>query len=296
MIMRVGLAMFTVRNSFQEDPKSTMKEIADSGYKVIEIANHHAEEDPGTGFGFSVKELKKMADDNGITILGAHIMPSGGGKAIETFYYNDDHLKKIINYYIELGGKYLSFPIDFFPTADYLKKRCELYNHIGTLCAPYGIKFLYHNHFHEFALLEGNVTMDLIVKNTDPDLVGIELDAYWTILGAYDPAEKIRQYGKRIDLIHEKDFPLQQVQNMNMWTKIDQNVPLDWDTYHAQIKPEYFTEVGNGMIKIQDVIDAGNEFDIPYILVEQDYTTLTEYESIKVSMANFKKMRGLEWD
>jgi sugar phosphate isomerase/epimerase len=294
--MRVGLAMFTVRNSFQKDPKTTMKEISDAGYKVIEIANHRAEEDPGTGFGFSAKDLKKMTEDNGITILGAHIMPSGGGKAIETFYYNDDHLKKIIDYYKELGGKYLSFPIDFFPSVDYLLKRCDLYNHIGSLCAPYGIKFLYHNHFHEFALLEGKVTMDLIVEHTDPKLVGIELDAYWTILGAYDPAKKIHQYGSRIDLIHEKDFPLEQVQNMNMWTKIDQNVPLDWDTYHAQIRPEYFTEVGNGMIKVQDVIDAGNEFKIPYILIEQDYTSLTEYESIRVSMANFKKMRGLEWD
>jgi sugar phosphate isomerase/epimerase len=237
-----------------------------------------------------------MADDNNIRILGAHIMPSGGGKAIETFYYNDDQLKKIIDYYVLLGGKYLSFPIDFFPSVHYLLKRCELYNHIGKLCMSYGIKFLYHNHFHEFALLEGKSVMDMLVENTNPDLVGFELDAFWTILGAYDPAEKIRQYGRRINLLHQKDFPLKQVQNMNMWTKLDQNVPLDWDSFQAQIRPEYFTEVGNGLIKIQDVIDAGNEYNIPYILIEQDYSTLNEFESIKVSMENFRKMRGLEWD
>lgn len=294
--MRVGLAMFTVRNSFQRDPLATLREISTAGYKVIEIANHHAEEDPGTGFGFSAKDLKKMTDDNGISILGAHIMPSGGGKSIETFYDDDEHLKRIIDYYNIIGGKYLSFPIDFFSSIDYLLRRCELYNHIGELCEPFGIKFLYHNHFHEFALLDGKVIMDLIVENTDPELVGIELDAYWTILGAYDPVKKIRQYGNRIDLIHEKDFPLEQVQNMNMWTRIDKNTPLDWDSFHAQIKPEYFIEVGNGMIKVQDVVDVGNEFNIPYILVEQDYTALTEFESIRESMANFKKMRGLNWD
>jgi sugar phosphate isomerase/epimerase len=294
--MRVGLAMFTVRESFKKDPILTMKEISSAGYKIIEIANHNAQEDPGTGFGFSVMDLKKMIDDNGIKIIGAHVMPSGGGKAIEKFYYDDDQLKKIIEYYVELGGKYLSFPIDFFPSRDYLLKRCDLYNHIGSLCKLNGIRFLYHNHFHEFALLEGRPVMDMLIENTDPGLVGIELDVYWTILGAFDPVEKIHQYGKRINLLHQKDFPLSQVQNMNMWTKLDRNIPLTWESFHDQIRPEYFTEVGKGLIKIQDVIDAGNEFNIPYILIEQDYSNLTEFESIKVSMDNFKKMRDLEWD
>lgn len=294
--MRVGLAMYTVRNSFAKDPKSTLKAIGEAGFRTIEIANHHAEEDPGTGFGFSAADLKNMAKENGIEIVGAHIMPNGGQKAIETFYYNDDQLKKIIEYYTELDGRFLSFPIDFFPNKEYVLKRCELYNHIGELCKPYGIKFLYHNHFHEFATLDGEVVMDMIVANTDPELCGIELDAYWTIVGAYDPAEKIRQYGDRINLLHQKDFPLAQVEHMNMWTKVDRDKPLDWDSFHSQVRPEFFTEVGNGMIKIQDVIDAGNEFNIPYILIEQDYTTLPELESMNVSMGNFKKMRGLEWD
>jgi hypothetical protein len=97
-------------------------------------------------------------------------------------------------------------------------------------------------------------------------------------------------------LLHQKDFPLEQVEHMNMWTKVDRNKPLAWDSFHAVIKPEYFTEVGDGMIKIQDVIDAGNELEVPYIFVEQDYSSLPELESIKVSMTNFKNMRGLEWD
>jgi sugar phosphate isomerase/epimerase len=294
--MRVGLAMFTVRNSFEKEPAKTLKEIASSGYKVIEIANHHAEQDPGSGFGIPIKDLKKMADDNGLSIIGAHIKPTGGTKEIETFYYDDNQLKKIIEAYKELNGRFLCFPIDFFPTVDYLRRRCELYNHIGSLCAPYGIKLLYHNHFHEFANLDGRPPLDMIIENTDPKLVGIELDAYWTIVGAYDPVEKIRQYNRRIDIIHQKDFPLSQVQHMNMWTRLDPTKPLNYESYKAQVKPEYFTEVGKGMIKIQDVIDVGNAFDIPYILIEQDYTQLTEYESIRVSMAEFKKMRGLEWD
>jgi sugar phosphate isomerase/epimerase len=296
--MHVGLAMFTVRNSFKKDPENTFKEVANAGYHFIEIANHHADMDTASGLGIPTEDIKKMASDNGITIIGAHFKPTGGTKELETFYYNDDQIKRIIEVYTKLGGKYLSIPIDFWPTKNYLLRRCELYNHIGSLCAPFGIKLLYHNHYHEYALLEGRPAMDVLVENTDPGLVGIEIDTYWTILGTYDPAEKIRQYGHRVDIIHQKDFPLSRIQNMNIWARIDQRniAALNYEAYKAQIKPENFIEIGKGIIKIQDIIDAGNEFNIPYILVEQDYTTLTEFESIRVSMDSFRKMRGLEFN
>lgn len=106
----------------------------------------------------------------------------------------------------------------------------------------------------------------------------------------------IHQYGKRIAVLHEKDFPLDMVDELNSWKVVDRTKLVDHAAFASTIKPEHFTEVGNGIIKIQDVIDAGNEYGIPYILVEQDHTKLDEIESIKVSMANFKKMRGLEWD
>ena len=62
------------------------------------------------------------------------------------------------------------------------------------------------------------------------------------------------------------------------------------------IDPELFIEPGDGVLKIQDFIDVGNEYNIPYILVEQDYSKYDELESIQRTMANFRKMRGLEWD
>jgi sugar phosphate isomerase/epimerase len=109
-----------------------------------------------------------------------------------------------------------------------------------------------------------------------------------------DPVAKIRQYGSRIAVIHEKDFPLSQVHNLNAWRKLDQDRPVDWKAFHDAVTPDEFIEVGDGIIKIQDVIDAGNEFGVPYILVEQDYTKLDEIESINRSMANFRKMRDLD--
>lgn len=294
--MKVGLQVYTVRNHFAKDPYGTLEKVAAAGYKYIEMANHNANNDIGTGFGVSVKEFKAKIEELGITVVGAHIMPADGKYNIDPFYKDIEHFKKIINYYVELGTKNLSIPIDYFPTKEYLLKRCEIYNTLGKVCRESGISLLYHNHWHEFQRFDGEFMLDLIMNNTDPEYLGMELDAYWTIRGAIDPVKKINTYGSRIKLIHEKDFPFDQVDEMNSWKFINQDVPVDYDGFQSTVKPEHFIEVGDGMIKIQDVIDAGNKFEIPYILVEQDFSKLDEIESIKQSMQNFKRMRDLEWD
>jgi sugar phosphate isomerase/epimerase len=292
--VKVGLQMYTVRNSFAKDPMGTLEKVAAAGYKYIEMANHKADRDAGTGFGTPAKELKAKADEVGVSIIGAHFLPTQRTNMVETFYSDAAAVQKIIDYYASIDAKFLSVPIDFFPTLDILLHHCEVYNKVGKACHKAGLKLLYHNHYHEFQRLDGKFMLDLIVNNTDPDYLGIELDAYWTFRGALNPVEKIHEYGKRIAVIHEKDYPLDQVKDLNAWQVLDQDKPVDWDGFHDNIRPDQFIEIGDGIIKIQDVIDAGNEFGVGYILIEQDYTKLDEFASIRRSMANFKKMRGVE--
>ncbi|MBD5393352.1 MAG: sugar phosphate isomerase/epimerase [Lachnospiraceae bacterium] len=294
--MKVGLQVYTVRNHFKAAPYETLKQVKEEGYKYIEMANHDAYHDVGTGFNVPVDEFKKAVEELGIKVVGAHIMPADEKETIEPFYKDLDHFKKIIAYYNELEVPYLSIPIDFYSSYDYLMSRCEVYNNLGKVCKENGITLLYHNHWHEFQRINGKVILDTLMENTDPEYLGMELDAYWTIRGAFDPAEKIRTYGNRIKLLHEKDFPLKYVQEMNSWMFIDQDKPVDYDGYLATIKPHQFVEIGDGMIKVQDVIDAGNEFGVEYILIEQDFSELDEIESIRKSMSNFKRMRDLTWD
>lgn len=294
--MKVGLQVYTVRNSLRADPFGTLEKVSKEGYKYIEFANHNAYSDIGTGFGVDIKELKPHLDSYGIKVVGAHIMPANAKETMDGFYKDVNHFKKIVEYYAQLGCPNLSIPIDFFPTKEYLLGRCEAYSALGKVCKESGITLLYHNHYIDFQLLDGECMMDLIVENTDPDCVGIELDAYWVFRGLIDPVEKIKLYGNRIKLLHEKDFPLSEVDHLNAWKVLDRDTPSTIDTYEPTVNPDHFIEVGEGIIKIQDVIDAGNAFNIPYILVEQDFTKLDEIDSIRKSMSNFKKMRGLEWD
>ncbi len=54
--------------------------------------------------------------------------------------------------------------------------------------------------------------------------------------------------------------------------------------------------MGTGILPIQDYIDAANEVGVPYILLEQDFTTMDEIDSIQTSMDAFRKFKGIEWD
>jgi sugar phosphate isomerase/epimerase len=284
--MKVGIQMYTVRNGFKKDPMGTLELVAKAGYKYIELANHFAKEDPGTGFGVPADKLKSKLDSLHIKVIGAHVKP-----------LDESTIDAVLKYQKDIGSSNISIPIDYWPTRAFLVERCKLYNKLGEICQKNGVKLLFHNHWHEFQKFGNEFIFDIIMANTKAELLGIELDAYWTIRGALDPAEKIRQYKSRMCLLHEKDFPLSYVHELNAARQVDQTRTVDDASFHATVKPEHFTEVGDGMIKIQDVIDAGNEAKVPYIFIEQDYMhNKTEFESISRSMLNFKKMRGLEWD
>ena len=289
--MKVGLQVYTVRNHLKESPEKTLKSVVEAGYKGIEFANHFADKDIGIGFGYSVEEMKRIVNDLCITVVGAHIMTGDDNFDI---YAKPDHYKKIIDYYLELGASFLSIPIFFYPTLDDLKRKCEDFNCIGKLCKENGIQLLYHNHWNEYQLMDGVTIFDHLMQNTDPEYLGIELDTFWTIRGLVDPVDMLNQYGTRIKLLHQKDFPLAKIDELNSWKVVDRSKIVTREEFNSTVHPEHFTEVGKGIMKIQDIIDTGNQYGIPYILVEQDYSTLDEIESINVSMSSFRKMRGLE--
>ena len=109
--MRVGLQVYSIKNRLKADPYKTLEEIAAVGYRAIEMANHNAYEDIGTGFGMPLDEFKKAVDSLGLTVVGAHIMPANGKENIEPFYKDLDHFKKIIDFYAALGFRLISFRI-----------------------------------------------------------------------------------------------------------------------------------------------------------------------------------------
>jgi sugar phosphate isomerase/epimerase len=284
--MKVGIQLYSVRNHMAKEPVATVKKVAQEGYRYLETANHNADKDHGVGFGVGAKEMKEILAEAGATVVSAHIFPLSG-----------DVLKPVLEYYAQLKTPYIVMPMDFYFSRDETLRHAEELNRIGKTCAEAGMTLLYHNHFHEFQIFDGSTVIDLLLEHTDPKLVKIELDTYWAMRGGQDPAALLKKWGERVRLIHQKDYPAEYRDQINLVDKVNREKPkVDMEYFVSQVSENTFTEIGTGIMEIQSIIDAGNEFcKADYIILEQDHTAHDEFESIRISMESFKKFKGIEW-
>src|SRR6478736_9806251 len=280
MTVRIGLQLYSVRDSLARDPWGTLARLAEAGFKHLEAANHNARNDPGVGFGVAALELRSRLADLGLTIVGCHVNP------LEL-----DILPRALDYQAELGNTQFGCDIEFFPYGDrdYVLHRAEMFNKVGKLARERGMRFNYHNHFQEFQRFGGDYVYDLILENTDPDLVKLELDTYWMYRGGQDPIEWMKKYADRVILLHQKDFPADAPQPLNLFDGIvSPTENIDRALFRERKDRRCFTEIGTGVLPIQSILDAAGALpNLDYLILEQDHTALDEIESVRTSREAF---------
>ncbi|RCI77222.1 hypothetical protein DNK03_21595 [Brucella anthropi] len=288
MGIKIGLQLYSVRETLAKAPWETLAGIAKVGFKHLEAANHQADVDPGVGFGVAARELRERLDDLGLSIQGCHLNP-----------LRLDILPRALDYQAELGNSQFGCDIEFFPHGDldFVRRRCDVLNNVGELARQRGMRFYYHNHFQEFQRIGDDYVYDLILANTDPDLVFLEIDTYWMYRGGQDPIEWMKSCADRIVLLHQKDFPENAPQPLNLFHGIvsrDENI--DMSVFEERKDPRCFTEIGTGVLPIQGIIDAAAALpNLTHIILEQDHTALSEMQSIARSRAAFySKFTGVE--
>jgi hypothetical protein len=65
----VGLQLYSVRNDMKNDPKGSLKKLADMGYKVVE----HAGFSDRKFYGYEPSEFKKILGDLGLKMYSGHV-------------------------------------------------------------------------------------------------------------------------------------------------------------------------------------------------------------------------------
>jgi sugar phosphate isomerase/epimerase len=289
MTVRVGLQLYSVRNALARDPWGTLARLAEAGFTRLEAANHHALTDPGVGFGVAAPELRTQLANLGLSIVGCHINP-----------LQLDILPRALDYQAELGNTQFGCDIEFFPYGDrdYVMRRSELYNQVGELARARGMRFYYHNHFQEFQRFGDDDVYDLILDNTDPDLVKLELDTYWMYRGGQDPIEWMTKHADRVILLHQKDFPAAAPQPLNLYDGIvSPTETIDMAVFDERKDTRCFTEIGTGVLPIQRILDAAAALpNLDYLILEQDHTALDEVESVRTSRDAFaSNFSGISW-
>ncbi|MFN8663147.1 MAG: sugar phosphate isomerase/epimerase [Thermomicrobiales bacterium] len=289
MTLRVGLQLYSVRNALARDPWGTLAQLAEAGFTHLEAANHHARTDPGVGFGVAAPELRAQLADLGLSIIGCHINP-----------LDLEILPRALEYQAELGNTQFGCDIEFFPYGDrdYVLRRSELYNQVGELARAHGMRFYYHNHFQEFQRFGDEYVYDLILQNTDPELVKLELDTYWMYRGGQDPITWMQKCADRVILLHQKDFPAGAPQPLNLYDGVvSPTENIDMAVFDDRKDERCFTEIGTGVLPIQSIIDAAGALpNVEYLILEQDHTAMDEIDSVRTSREAFAtKFTGISW-
>ena len=131
----------------------------------------------------------------------------------------------------------------------------ETMNRLGERSVRNGTgKIFGHNHQGEFRTMypdpetgEMKSAWQIIVENTDPRYVAFQVDVLWATDGGADPVELLREYPKRIKLLHIKD-------GINVA-----------DPANATPVP-----LGEGEMEFDPIIRAAKEAGVRYYIYEQD--------------------------
>lgn len=247
-----GLQLYTLRDDMAKDPKGTLKKVSEFGYKQIESF----EGANGMFFGMTNKEFKKYMDDLGMTIVNSHCN------------INKDFEKKV-DEAAEIGMKYLTCPSNGDQkTAEGYKKAAALFNEKGAICKKAGLRFAYHNHEYEFKKVDNAFPLELMIQNTNKDLVDFEMDIYWVVTAGEDPIAWMNKYPSRFKLYHVKDRK--------------KDIP---NTTRAA-----FTTLGDGKIDFFSIARLAEKNGDPYFLVEQDQADIPALDAVQKNARYLKEV------
>jgi sugar phosphate isomerase/epimerase len=248
-VTNTGVQLYTFRNEMTADALGTLKKIAALGIKQIESAKSSK----GHYYGLTPKEMKQACANLGMILRSGHV-------------HIDDKWKQTMDEAAESGQEYLicsTMPTDG-QTPDNYKKVAEIFNKAGEACKNMGIKFGYHNHEYEFASHDGKILYDVLLDNTQADLVNMEMDLGWVIVAGKNPIDYFKKYPGRFPLWHLKDM---------------------------DIAKKHSVEFGKGQLDIVQILKHSKEAKMKYFFIEQEEYASTPFESMQYNMDYLKKIK-----
>ena len=243
----IGLQLYTVRDKLNVDKEGTLQKLSEIGYNSLEAAGYNMDE--RTFYDMEPKAFANHLKSLGMTLNSSHTA------------FELDRAEMVCEDAAKADLKYIIYPYladNFRTNLDDYKATAEKFNKIGEIAQKHGLQFGYHNHAFEFEKMDGQIPYDVLLTETDADLVTFEMDLYWVTRGGYDPVEYFKKYPGRFQLWHVKD----------MVTSDDQ----------------FFAPVGQGRIDFERIFAEKNTAGMKYFFVEQDgFRELDPFESIEIS-------------
>ncbi len=269
ILERTGVALYTVRDLMKE-PGPTLEAIAKLGYRYVE-----------GGLLPSIAPQVKAAGLQQVSAYAPTYLVTGNRQAWagdrpllpESYTWEnaiadakDRGLRYLVITYLqkaERGG------------LDVYRRVAAQLDKAGEACRKAGLTLAYHAHAFEYEPIDGVRPLDLMLKETAPAHLALELDTFWASIAGQDPAAMLKAHAGRIPLVHLKDKA--------------RDVPVQYD--ERAVPKEAFKEIGNGVIDYPAFFALAAQSGVQYCYVEQDHCVgSTPLDSLRTSYANIQKL------
>jgi len=280
----IGIQLYTLADLLKSDLDGTIANVARIGYKAVEIPSY---------MGKTPSELRAAFDSHGLACTGAHVGLRPGTPE-EPGLFGD--LGKLAADMHTLGAGHVIAPAMAIPddikldpipgegygiivrvaaamTEDHWKRMAAQLTDIGRKLKADGIAFGYHNHNFEFVPVGSRTGYDILVAETDPEVVTFELDVGWAAAAGIDPAEMFARYSGRFGLMHVKDI----------LASTQPNIALKMDP----------TEVGSGRLDWTKVLPAAYAAGVRKFYLEQEPPFVkTRLEAAEIGYTFLRKVEA----
>jgi sugar phosphate isomerase/epimerase len=257
----VGVQLYTVCFILEkEPPAATLKAIDEIGYREAEATSATLDK---IWPDLKQTRLKPVS----IHIDNALFKPE-----------NKDKLSSTIADAKSKGFSYAVYPYVPPPMrhgADTFKELADTLNRVGAECKKAGLKLCYHNHAFEYQQFGSQSGLEIMMDALDKNLAGLELDVFWASVGGHDPAELLKKYAGRVDLLHIKDKA--------------EGTPVQ---YNETVPKTAFKEAGKGVLDWPKILKAAHEAGVKHYFVEQDQTPGNPVDSLRIS---YQYLHGLKF-
>jgi sugar phosphate isomerase/epimerase len=188
---RIGLALYTLRAEAARDFEGTLAQVASVGYREVDMYIYES--------GLEASATRAVLDRTGLACTSARVRTTSLYRGWERF----------CDAAATLGARYITLAYIAPEEAVTLRDWHELaavFNRCARAAADRGLTFCYHNHEAEFVAMDGTVPYDLVLAETDPALVKMQIDVYWLVRGGRAPVDELRRLAGRVATLHLKDM------------------------------------------------------------------------------------------
>ncbi len=255
---RFGLQAYGLGHELGRNLPAGFKRLKELGYSTLELAGYNNGSVALFHDAIDLVDYQKMAANAGLDVLSSHVRPPIREYTADALPQLREFWKQTAAGHARAGVKYLiQAAIPTVRSVEEAQRVAQAYTEAAQIAREEGVQWAFHNEANvcsrvlpggeeSLFLLSGRypqgarMIYDILLEETDPALVQVELDGMALILGGCDPVTYLKKYPQRITLMHVKDY-----ENLGESGMINQeNI---FRQFYANGQTDYFVEDENAM-------------------------------------------------